>query len=358
MEKQTYKVPGQWRWLLGLAAALASALTIADQKQEQRAATHSGLDLVGINMSAALFAPHILPGTLGTNYFYPDKSYFAYYSSKNIRLIRFPFLWERVQHDLNKGLNFDQIRLLRRTLDYAAAHGQKIILDMHNYGRYKDQLIGSPDVPYEAYANIWRRLAETFKDHPALYGYDIMNEPHSTQGLWPGAAQAAVNAIREVDRKTPIIVEGDRWASAYHWPHYNADFLIDDPADNLIYSAHLYLDSDFSGKYEPENSKNIHPMLGVDRARPFIEWLKKHNLRGFLGEYGIPDDNEEMKVAMDNLLAYLNDNCVPSAYWSAGPGWGTYKLSLEPRDGEDRPQMKIMQKHLANSCTEIGPFPD
>ena len=72
---------------------------------------------------------------------------------------------------------------------------------------------------------------------------------------------------------------------------------------------------------------------------------------------GIPDDLPEAAQAMDNLLAYLNDNCVPSAYWAGGPGWGTYKLAIEPRNGKDRPQMELMRKHLANDCTAIGPTP-
>ena len=57
----------------------------------------------------------------------------------------------------------------------------------------------------------------------------------------------------------------------------------------------------------------------------------------------------------DKLLAYLNENCVPSAYWAGGPGWSTYRLAVEPRDGKDRPQMEILQKNLANDCKEYGP---
>ena len=315
--------------------------------------SNSGIDLIGINMSGANFAPHITPGKAGTNYFYPERKYFKYYAEKNIRLIRFPFIWERVQHDLYKGVNFDQMRLLKRTLDYAAEHDQKIILDMHNYGRYKGKLIGSPEVPYKAYAKVWRKLAEEFRGHPALLGYDIMNEPHSTDGLWPGAAQAAVDAIREVDMETLIFVEGDRWASTFHWRYVNEDFLIKDPANKIIYEGHLYLDKDFSGRYAADES--VDPMLGIERVRPFVEWLKENNLKGFLGEYGVPAQSESMLVAMDNLLGYLNENCMPSAYWAGGPGWGKYVLAVEPIDGKDRPQMDIMQKHLSNKCSDYGP---
>ena len=339
---------------LVLAAALAGSAPWAAARDEGGGA---GIDLIGVNLSGAGFAPHVVPGKHGTNYFYPEKRHFKYYADKGIRLIRFPFIWERVQHNLGEDLDGEQLRLLKRTLDFAMQHGQKVILDMHNYGRYQGHLIGSSDVPYAAYADVWQKLAKRFGGHPALLGYDIMNEPHGTVGLWPGAAQAAVDAIREVDQQALIFVEGERWSSAYHWPLVNANFLVKDPVERIVYEAHLYFDEDFSGKYLPGKSRNIDPMLGVERARPFVEWLQKHGQKGFLGEYGIPDDLPEASVAMDNLLAYLNDNCIPSAYWAGGPGWGQYRLAIEPRDGQDRPQMAILQKHLANDCAAFGPSP-
>jgi len=346
--KSSHHMTRALRLIFGFSLASAVSLAHAQATDDAR-----GIDLIGINMSGANFAPHVTPGKVGTNYFYPDKKYFKYYADKNIRLIRFPFIWERVQHDLNKGVNFDQIRLLRRTLDYAAQHDQKIILDMHNYGRYKGKLIGSAEVPYKAYADVWRKLAETFKGHPALFGYDIMNEPHSTKGLWPGAAQAAVDAIREVDDQTLIFVEGDRWASTFHWRKVNEDFLINDPADKIIYEGHVYFDKDFSGRYASDET--VDPMLGVERVKPFIEWLKEHGQKGFLGEYGVPAQSESMLTAMDNLLGYLNEHCIPSAYWAGGPGWGEYVMAIEPINGKDRPQMRVLQKHVPNDCTEFGP---
>ena len=339
---------GAMRLLLAL-----TSIVLASVAEAQPSEKPAGIDLIGINLSGANFAPHVAPGKLGTNYFYPEERYFKYYADKNIRLIRFPFIWERVQHELDTGVNFDQMRLLRRTLDFAAQHDQKVILDMHNYARYKGNLIGSPQVPYAAFAEVWRKLADEFKDHPALLGYDIMNEPHSTKGLWRAAAQAAVDAIREVDMKSLIFIEGDRWSSAFHWRAVNEDFIVDDPADRIVYEGHLYLDKDFSGRYASDET--VHPMLGVERARPFVEWLQEHNLKGFLGEYGVPAQNESMLVAMDNLLGYLNEHCIPSAYWAGGPGWGKYVLAVEPLDGKQRPQMDVLQKHVRNSCAAFGP---
>ena len=334
-----------------LATALLSAALYGNVQAAPAAAK---VDLIGINMSAAGFAGQVLPGVEGTNYFYPSEDYFRRYSAKGIRFIRFPFLWERVQPQLGGELDQAQVALLKRTLDFADQYGMRVILDMHNYSRYRGQLIGSYQVPYTSYADAWKRLATTFQNHPALYGYDVMNEPHDTQGLWPKAAQTAVDSIRTVDMKTPIFIEGDSWASAQRWPQVNGDLLIKDPANNLIYEAHIYFDADSSGNYAT-GMKGVHPMIGVERTKPFIEWLKQHNLRGFIGEYGIPAQPQWLE-AMDNLLSYLGEQCVPSAYWAAGPGWGDYPLSIEPKGGMEKPQVALLEKHLKkDDCEVIGP---
>src|SRR3546814_9419682 len=93
-----------------------------------------------------------------------------------------------------------------------------------------------------------------------------MNEPHGTVGLWPGAAQAAVDAIREVDDQTLIFIEGERWSSAYHWPLVNANFLINDPADRIVYEAHLYFDQDFSGNRSEEHTSELQSLMRISYA--------------------------------------------------------------------------------------------
>ena len=339
---------------LGASALLLLGMALGGCKGLGEPA-RAGVPLVGINVAGAEFTPDKMPGRLNYDFFYPEQQHFQYYQSKGIRLIRFPFAWERLQQQLGGPLNEEQVMLLNRTLDLAAAHGIQVLLDMHNYARYNGELIGSPSVPNAAFADVWRRLASEFRGQPALFGYDIMNEPYQTNGLWPAAAQAAVDAIREVDRDTLLIIEGDRWANATYWPEVNGDLDIQDPSDNLMYQAHLYFDEDFSGRYE--KLENVDPMHGVERVRPFVEWLRQNGHRGFLGEHGIPDDSPSMLPAMDNLLAYLNSHCIPSTYWAGGPAWGDYRLSIEPRDGKDRPQMKILEKHVRHSCPAFGPFP-
>src|SRR5206468_880874 len=93
----------------------------------------------------------------------------------------------------------------------------RVILEPHNYARYQGKVIGSPEVPAAAFADFWSKLAAHYSDDPAIYAYGLMNEPHDTKGLWPGAAQAGVDAVRSADSTHFILVPGDHWSSAKGW---------------------------------------------------------------------------------------------------------------------------------------------
>ncbi|KTT43560.1 endoglucanase, partial [Pseudomonas oryzihabitans] len=43
-------------------------------------------DLIGLNFSGAGFAPQVLPGKPGTNYFFPEASHYRRWSAKGIRV--------------------------------------------------------------------------------------------------------------------------------------------------------------------------------------------------------------------------------------------------------------------------------
>jgi len=317
--------------------------------------------LVGVNLSGAGFGPSVVPGKHGTNYTYPAESYYKKYSDLGMPLVRLPFLWERIQPKLNSPLNAEEFARLKQSLDFAQKHNVKVILDLHNYYRYYGKLIGSKEVPISSFAAVWKQIVQQVVNHPAVEGYGLMNEPHSTNGLWPQAALAAAQAIRTVDSKRWIYVAGDRWSSAFHWPHYNTQLVSNpwmrDPKNNLVYEAHMYVDKDFSGNYF-DKTEQFDPMVGVNRVKPFVDWLKQHKLRGYIGEHGVPDFSPSAIVATDNLLAYLRQNCIPSTYWAAGPWWGEYAMSLDVSSGKYRPQLPVLQKHAkaANSCTSIGPL--
>jgi len=322
----------------------------------------SGIDLVGVNFGSGVFDPGTVPGVYNKGYTYADESYYKRHSELGFKLVRLGFLWERIQPKLGTDLNAAELGRIKLSLDHAQKHGIKVILDMHNYYRYYGKVINSPEVPRAQFAETWRKIAVELSKHPALYGYGLMNEPYNTgNNMWPQTAQAAGQAIRKIDPTKWIMIAGDRYSSAFHWQKYNTQLINDpwmrDPKNNLVYEAHQYLDFDYSGTYT-KRAETFHPMLGVERVKPWVEWLKKNKLRGYLGEHGIPDFSPSAVVATDNLLAYLNENCIPSTYWAAGPRWGENIMSLDVRSGKHRPQLAPLQKHAKakKTCSTIGPL--
>ena len=166
---------------------------------------------------------------------------------------------------------------------------------------------------------------------------------------WETIAQACINAIREVDTETMLVISGNEYSSASRWKEVSDGLKnLVDPCDNMIFQAHVYFDWDASGNYSrsyDEDGATI--QTGVARLRPFVEWLKENGKRGFVGEYGVPDDDGRWLDILDSALKYLQENGVNGTYWSAGPRWGDYKLAVQPTDNYtvDRPQLATLLKY-------------
>ena len=96
--------------------------------------------------------------------------------------------------------------------------------------KYQDQLVA-----------LWKAIALRYKDEPTVAGYDLLNEPLPER---TGAAKAykarveplykrITKAIRKVDPKHIIIVEGVDWAN--DWSIFTKPF-----DKNLVYQFHYY----------------------------------------------------------------------------------------------------------------------
>jgi endoglucanase len=303
----------------------------------------------------------------------PTAKELTYYSGKGLKLIRLPFLWERAQTTLGQPLDATYLATLDNVVAAASTAGVSIILDMHNYCRYpyNGTVINASGGPTIAqFASAWKLLATHFANQTTVWGYDLMNEPNTlgSGNHWFPMAQAAIDSIRLVDKNHVIIVEGENWSHGNTWTTYNAitannlSALVD-PNNNLVFEAHQYFDSNGSGSYSSTSfsGNGVTTSTGVTLITPFVNWLKQHNFKGMVGEYGIPGNNATDQASwntlLDNFLAYLQSNCVLGTYWAGGPGWTylTNTICIEPSGTTDAPQMAIVQKYtsLSSSCPAL-----
>ena len=317
----------------------------------------------GVNLAGAEFAEESMPGNLDEQYTYPNASELDYYNSKGLKLIRLPFRWERIQQDLNGSLDTENLNRIKDVVKMVTDRDMFVILDLHNYGRYRlngtDIIIGENDqVSIANVKDFWTKFADAFKNETNIWGYGIMNEPHNMLNSthWFSIAQEIIDGIRSVDTKTTIIVGGDSWSSAERWKEESDNLKnLVDPSNKIIYEAHVYFDANASGFYGSSyDDENASTDTGTNRVQPFIDWLNENNLKGYIGEYGVPDDDARWLPILDNFLAYLKENKINGTYWAGGPWWGPDKMAIDPTDGTgesdplngtERPQMSIVEKY-------------
>jgi aryl-phospho-beta-D-glucosidase BglC (GH1 family) len=350
-----------------------SATAVADSTKSAAASVTIaaiGLPPIGINVSEAEYSWGSFAGPTDL----------AYLKTNHVRIIRLPIAWERAQSALMGPLNQTYISGLTTFISAAGAQGMTVIVDLHDYGRYDinwardlaangvatpntgsdEEIIGSTAVPISAFSDFWTKLAEALRGTKGLAYYDLMNEPYNmgSATAWSSAAQAAVNAIRSVDTSTSILVEGTQWASAYWWPSDNGSLQVNDPSHNLFYEAHLYFDNDGSGTYsESYTQQGAYPTIGVDRLQPFLTWLTQNHAKGFVGEFGVPNNDPLWLPVLDNFLTALQSAGLSGTYWNyafhstTDPSWwpATDSMSII-NNGTADPQMTVLVQHNTQSA--------
>jgi endoglucanase len=198
-------------------------------------------------------------------------------------------------------------------LTWCKANKMYLILDLHAApgGQGNDLNIADrdPSKPYlwDSEANqgktiaLWKKLAERYKDEPYIGAYDILNEPNygfSNPEEDKNGTKEKVNAplrklmieitkaIREVDQKHIIIIEGNGWGN-----NYNGIFPLWDK--NMVLSYHKYWN------YNDQAS-----IAHIIKARD------EQNVPVWLGETG-----ENSNVWFTDAIRLLEKNNIGWAWW-------------------------------------------
>ncbi len=302
----------------------------------------------------------------------------------NVNLIRWQ-MWRR--NDEIKP--FDQwletkLDDLAETLEAAQRRGIKVIIDLHSPpgGRLPDGTMRMfLERGYqEEFIRVWQLIATRFKDHPAVWGYDLINEPVQTLPSPPGVKNwldlqvEAGKAVREIDPTTPIIIETDEWCSpeSFRWLQ---------PVDlpNVIYQAHMY----WPGKYTHQGVETDQGIAkdklngdsmaypGTFLGKPFDkEALRKHlePVRKFQLAYDTPIFIGEFSAIrwapgadryLEDCIAIFEEYGWDWTYhaFREWPGWSVEHADL-PRDRNKHPKAEsrttreqVLRKWLSKNKT-------
>lgn len=349
--------------------------------------------MLGVNLSSA--SGGSVPGTFGFDYMYPRIQDLRYFKAKGARLIRLPFRAARFIEDLkNPAPDYanakSDVAAMKEVVAEAERLGMWVFLDAHDYAertidgtQYK---IGEGEYTIDRFAKMWGAIANEFKDYKNIWGYDLQNEPKVNAQTLVEAYQAAIDEIRKVDTKAQIIVEGTNWASAYEWiygdhadknyPGYstevewsykeNSPWLLaglKDPQNKIVFQAHGYFDKDNSGTY-----KNGYTEVDYrKRFLPFLEWCRTNNVKGLIGEFGVPynghssGDPRYMDI-LDGALQLFREYGMNATYWCAGAMYESNSLTCQPDKSalgnylpkNEKSTMKVLEKYFNDWARQSG----
>ncbi|BAP32178.1 cellulase cel5G [Chryseobacterium sp. StRB126] len=181
---------------------------------------------------------------------------------------------------------------------HAAPGGQGNDANISDNDKSKPSLWASEENQRKTVA-LWKKLADRYKNEPWIGGYDIINEPNinftgknpngtdemSNAPLWK-LQKDITTAIREVDQKHIIFIEGNGWGN-----NYNGLIPIWD--NNMAFSFHKY--------WNDNDDKTIQFALDL-RA--------KHNMPIWLGETG-----ENSNVWFTELIQLMDKHNIGYAFW-------------------------------------------
>jgi endoglucanase len=299
----------------------------------------------------------------GTNFFNETETQDRLKAAKEIgvKFIRLaPNKWKTKSRDFLIGdadsfskLDENDFRALKKFLDDANDVGLKIVLTTlstpgcrwtQQNGNQYDKKIWQDFKYHQQMAGFWKELARRLRDHPAVVGYDVINEPAPEKAVpfadwytgdydrWYGSVKGTpadlnllyktvLKAIREVDPETPILFETGYYATA--WGIKYLDKLDD---KGVLYSFHMY--EPYAYTNYRQKGKLIYPglistgegdkppLINWDRTQitkffgPLKEWQIKNKVPSnqiLVGEFGVYRQHKGAETYLGDLIATFKD---------------------------------------------------
>ncbi|MDR1559354.1 MAG: glycoside hydrolase family 5 protein [Clostridiales bacterium] len=280
---------------------------------------------------------------LMADYFFAEED-IIFLKETGFNIVRLPLNYRHFESD-SKPFEYLETGFARLdgALSLLEKHGIYAILDMHsaqgwqntdwhcdNAGRHS--LFWSHVQYQERFRRLWREIAYRYKDRAVIAMYDLMNEPiaNARYGRFSSIYKPdwanfnkiyreSVNAIRKVDPKHIILLEGDNFSVLFDG--MEAPF-----AENLAYSSHNYIPSGLEGSYpgiccgEYWNLAKQHDVFYNSQG---VQFALKYNVPLFVTEFGSayngdPDKTTDRLRSQDDQLAVFTEF---GAHWTV---W-TYK---------------------------------
>ncbi|MEH0156011.1 cellulase family glycosylhydrolase [Limibacter armeniacum] len=212
---------------------------------------------------------------------YITESDIQYLKSIGSNHLRLPFHYKMFTNETYMGRSYHGFEQLDKVVEWCRNAGLYVLLDMHCApgGQTGDNIDDSAGYPFlfeseasqQQLVDIWRQIAEHYKDEEVILGYGLLNEPiaHYFEDDLPKLNakleplyKRVVASIREVDEEHLVFLGGAQW---------NTNFSIFSKPfdDKLVYEFHKY--------WMPTVKEEI---------QAYLDFRDKYNVPLYVGETG------------------------------------------------------------------------
>lgn len=235
---------------------------------------------------------------------YITREDIEFIASTGANTIRLPFHYKQFTDEDYMGLTADQDGFARidSTISWCRANNLYLILDMHDApgGQTGDNIDDSYGYPWlfesetsqRLFCDIWRKIADYYKNETIILGYDLINEPiapyfenmEELNGKLEPLYKRVTKVIREVDTNHIILIGGAQWNGNFK-PLKDATF-----DDKIMYTCH---------RYGGDPTK--------EAIQVFIDFRDSVKLPMYMGEIGHNTDEWQAtfcKTMEDNNIGY------------------------------------------------------
>ena len=257
-----------------------------------------------------------------------NEENFAELKKWNVNLMRLQINIGGDPADYPKHIRRYIDRIIPRVLDLGQKYGVKIIIDLHMVpggGQMRGgETIFDSEESAQFFFRIWEEIAQKFKRHPALYGYDLFNEPSQTRpakySYWE-LQRIAAEKIRKIDPETPIYVESNHLCSPLSYCYLQPVKL-----KNIIYQVHFYEPFDYthfmirkqdllSGRVQYRAFPGMYygTLWGVDlvefrkKLAMVRDFEKRHGAKIFVGEFSTQTYAPGAAQYLDSCIRLFED---------------------------------------------------
>lgn len=285
---------------------------------------------------------------------YITEEDFARIADVGLNTVRLNFTYMNFTTD-GETLREDAFYYLDWAIEMCEKYELYAILDLHGaIGSQNQDFHSGDDSQFDLFGNeenrrltveLWRTIAERYKDRKIVAGYDLLNEPRRAPGKYGGRVTTdfydeMYQAVREIDENHMIFIEyftfpihGSRMKN-YDW-------------ENVCLEYHIYNNTFLPQKLCLLFYNALHNFMGAEA--PVL-----------VGEWNAWDSKEDWNASMDyfeklgwsyaswayktNSWSYRSD-AKEYEDWKHHTNWGLYELYAQPVDLSSATYEEIRQAY-------------